>query len=261
MQFFPNDELMQRQINILLVGTGGTGSEVLSGLARLHYAMVATGHEYGLNVVAIDGDNVSAANIGRQPFCPSDIGQNKAIALVTRYNLHYGLRWTARPYALPFDQALLQADFDILITCVDVASVRVKIAKYFRKSKNHRDTLWLDCGNGLSSAQVVCGHLTGLTPTKGGIRLPNIFNLYPELNSVADDNEPSCSVAQALQRQDLFINRMCADLALQILNRLLRHGRIEQHGVFIDLEKLIMKPIDIDPIAWRCLGYSSESMD
>ena len=56
-------------VRINLIGVGGGGSLVLSGLVRLHLAMKSLGHPYGLDVEVWDPDRVSSANIGRQLFC------------------------------------------------------------------------------------------------------------------------------------------------------------------------------------------------
>ncbi len=229
---------------------------MLSGLAKLHYVMRATGHPEGLHVVVIDGDKVSPSNIGRQPFCQTDVGHYKSLALCQRYNLHYGLRWEAYPTYMEDAQILLNRDIDILITCVDRASVRVDLANIYRDSERERNTLWLDCGNGSTAAQVVLGHATKYDPEEGGIRLPNVFDLYPELATVNDDNEPSCSVAEALRHQDLMVNRFTADCAIQILNGLFRHGRINHHGAFIDVGRLTIQAMAIDRNSWASMGYT-----
>ena len=57
-----------------VIGAGGTGSQMLMGLAQLHTAMIALGHPGGLDVTVIDSDQVSEANVGRQMFYPSDVG-------------------------------------------------------------------------------------------------------------------------------------------------------------------------------------------
>ena len=59
-------------VPVTVVGAGGTGGEVMDGLARLHFALKALGHEYGLDVTLIDDDVVSESNIGRQRFSPVD---------------------------------------------------------------------------------------------------------------------------------------------------------------------------------------------
>ena len=52
-------ELLTRAVRVLVVGCGGTGSEIASGLPYLHQAMLAHGHPAGLDVLLLDGDVVS----------------------------------------------------------------------------------------------------------------------------------------------------------------------------------------------------------
>ena len=69
--------LLRGQVSVALVGCGGVGSQVLTGLARLHKALVSLGHPGGLHVTAFDPDTVSESNVGRQLFSPADVGINK----------------------------------------------------------------------------------------------------------------------------------------------------------------------------------------
>lgn len=82
------------RVTVNLVGAGGTGSQVLSALARMDYALYKLGHP-GLYVRVYDDDVVTDANIGRQLFRGADIGQNKANVLVTRINTFFGVDWEA----------------------------------------------------------------------------------------------------------------------------------------------------------------------
>lgn len=70
--------------SVVVVGCGGTGSAVLSGLPYLHHALLATGHPSGLKVYAIDGDRVSDTNCVRPPFTLSEIGLYKVHVLMQR---------------------------------------------------------------------------------------------------------------------------------------------------------------------------------
>jgi len=90
-------ELLQRQVRVLAVDCGGTGSTVVGGLPYLHQSLLARGHPGGLHVTVIDGDTISATNCIRQPFARSEIGLNKAVVLVNRLNMFWGLRWDAVP--------------------------------------------------------------------------------------------------------------------------------------------------------------------
>src|ERR1035438_10120069 len=72
-------ELLERQVRVLAVGCGGTGSAVVAGLPYLHQSLMAHGHPGGLHVTVVDGDIISPTNCIRQPFARSEIGLNKSI--------------------------------------------------------------------------------------------------------------------------------------------------------------------------------------
>ena len=84
----------QHPVTVNVIGAGGTGSQVLTCLARLDTALRGLGHP-GLFVTVYDSDTVTEANIGRQLFSPSDTGLNKAQCLVTRVNNFFGNGWRA----------------------------------------------------------------------------------------------------------------------------------------------------------------------
>src|SRR6202007_2741932 len=85
--------LLQKKVQVTVVGCGGTGSAMASGLPYLHQAMVALGHPHGLDVTLVDGDRISRTNCVRQPFSESEIGLHKSTVLATRINLSWGLGW------------------------------------------------------------------------------------------------------------------------------------------------------------------------
>ena len=90
----------QHPVTVNLIGAGGTGSQELTCLARLDTALRGLGHP-GLFVTLYDPDTVTEANIGRQLFGPSDLGQNKAQCLVTRINNFFGNDWKAQADIYP----------------------------------------------------------------------------------------------------------------------------------------------------------------
>ena len=67
----------QHPVTVNIIGAGGTGSQVLTCMARLDVTLRALGHP-GLFVTLYDPDTVTGANIGRQLFSPSELGLNKA---------------------------------------------------------------------------------------------------------------------------------------------------------------------------------------
>src|SRR5688572_19591634 len=83
-------------ILVNLIGVGGTGSQVLSSLARINISLVQLGHP-GVYVRAFDNDIISPANIGRQLFSQSELGLYKSVALINRLNRFFGTNWKAVP--------------------------------------------------------------------------------------------------------------------------------------------------------------------
>src|SRR5258706_14250927 len=123
--------LLQKKVQVTVVGCGGTGSAIAAGLPYLHQAMVALGHPHGLDVTLVDGDRISRSNCVRQPFSVSEIGLYKATVLATRINLFWGLGWKGSPHFL--DEGW-RGERDILIWCVDFRQARDTIMK----SHGHR---------------------------------------------------------------------------------------------------------------------------
>lgn len=59
------------------------------------------------------------------------------------------------------------------------------------------------------------------------------------------DSGPSCSLAEALERQDLFINSTLAQLGCGILWKMFRNGVIEHNGLYLNLDTMKVNPIII----------------
>lgn len=237
--------LFHGEVRVALIGCGGNGAQMLTGLARLDRALRALGG-HGLQVTAYDGDTVSTANVGRQLFYPSDVGANKAVTLVTRLNAGFGLSWHAKPqHATP--QNGYHGREDLVITCVDSAAARTQIGGCL--SHPDHNPYWLDLGNRAEDGQVVLGqmHATGKQ-----LRLPHVLDLFPEIaaGTILDDDVPSCSLAEALERQALFVNDAVVTQAKEILWRMFRTGQLEWHGAFINTRLGRVTPLAINPKAW-----------
>lgn len=244
-------------LNIHLVGAGGNGSLMAGGLARLSLALAALGKP-GLHVTVFDPDTITEANIGRQAFTPADVGQNKAITLVHRLNCFYNLGWEASPNLYsPGDKLRISAP-DMIIGCVDTKKARREIGKALGKSYN---CYWLDLGNDADQGQVVLGQNSRGLGSRNAYRLPTVLELFPEMakTNAKEDNAPSCSLAEALEKQDLFINQAVATFALNLLWHLLRHGWINYHGGFINCKTGRTAPIAIDHETWARMGYRPET--
>ena len=106
---------------------------------------------------------------------------------------------------------------------------------------------WLDLGNSASSGQFVLGQPKNSVNRKKKDRLPTVAELYPEIlkRDKKEDDEPSCSAAEALTRQGPFINHNLAYLALGMLTQLLRHGSVSYQGGFCNLATGRLTPLPI----------------
>jgi len=249
-------------VTINLVGCGGTGSQVLNNLARTHLALRALGHR-GFHVTAWDGDEVSDANIGRQLFVRGDIGVNKALALITRINRFYTLGWTA--HSRYWKDPEREQHANITISCVDNVRTRrmvleglVKQDKATLKYKDRRvddphiPFYWLDCGNNKDKGQIILGNVRPIPqpkPTKEFTtqeNLPNLFDIFPDMERhEGKESGPSCSLAQALHKQDLFINSTLAQFATHLIWKMFRNARLQYHGVFLNLDTMQTNPLKV----------------
>lgn len=237
--------LGNRAIKVVLVGCGGNGAQMLMGLASLDTALRAISTR-SLDVTIVDDDTVSEANLGRQPFYRCDIGSSKVRTLTERINLAHGLDWTAlhgrAPEAVKLDGA------DLIITCVDTASARRSIGTALAAARN-APTYWMDLGNRAGDGQFLLGCPSREVETDHS-SLPTVLEYFPEIadETLPDDDAPSCSMAEALERQSLFVNRVVASHALALLFDLLGRGSIGHAGAFINIATGQSVPIPL-PIA------------
>lgn len=239
-------------ITVDLVGCGGNGSIMMSCLASIHSALVALGKP-GLTVTAYDDDEVSEANLGRQLFSPADLYCNKADVLVTRFNRIFGTCWESVPERYKFDK-----ETNIIITCTDNIESRKYISKHFGKQEaktlhgtadEHRNYYWLDMGNTQTSGQAILGSAEIHQPKSSRFdtveQLPTMTDMFKLSKADEKNSGPSCSLAEALSKQDLFINRSVATMAADILWRLLKEGHIENHGFFLNLTEMRTVPVEV----------------
>lgn len=236
------------KITVNLIGVGGTGSQMLSSLGRIDHALHQLGHP-GIHVRAYDPDIVTEANIGRQLFAYSDIGLNKAEVLVTRMNRFFGIDWEAMPEE--FNSA---NPANITISCVDSVKSRKAIAAALSKADDRfeymKQMYWLDFGNTTNSGQVILGTLSDIKQPKSRkfktvASLPTITEVF-DLSQVREkDSGPSCSLAEALRKQDLFINSSLCQLGSALLWKLLSTGSVDYRGLYLNLETMNVNPIKL----------------
>ncbi len=247
-------------ITVNLIGAGGTGSQVLTALARMNHALTKLNHA-GLSVRLWDDDVITEANLGRQLFAESELGLHKSVALINRINRFFGTNWKAETQKFVKDDlGKLQSNMksEIYISCVDSVKSRFDIAEILNEMKINKGyyrnqcKYWMDFGNSQFTGQV-------LLSTIGNIKQPNskkyetmeslpfITEEFGELLKIseAEDNTPSCSLAEALEKQDLFINSTLAQMGSSLLWSLFRNGMTENRGFFLNLKEFKTQPIKL----------------
>jgi PRTRC genetic system ThiF family protein len=263
----------EHRVGVLLAGCGGTGSRVLGNLARMDFALRALGPP-GLYVVAADPDHVQEHNLGRQIFGLADIGRNKAAVAVTRVNRYFSLDWrsTPRPVCMEslsdFQSDMFSGHMPVIITCLDSVLGRKEtgcwLGIYGQGGCGHvtwgtAPAYWLDFGNGRDTGQVVLGTAHGVkqpdSAHKTAPKLPHVLELFPRMAGESAGNAPTCSMARSLMHQDLFVNSALADLGVNLVWRLLRHGFLEVHGFFMNVAACEARPIRVSRAAWERFGY------
>ena len=246
--------------NLGLIGAGGTGSQVLTALARMNHALTELNHA-GLSVRLWDDDVIAEANLGRQLFAESELGLYKSVALINRANRFFGTNWKAETQKFEKDDlGRLQSSMksEIYISCVDSVKSRFDIAEILNELKMDKSyyrnqyKYWMDFGNSQFTGQV-------LLSTIGNIKQPNskkyetVENLpfiteeFGDLLKVSEleDDTPSCSLAEALEKQDLFINSVLAQMGSSLFWNLFRNGLTENRGFFLNLKNFQSQPIKL----------------
>ena len=68
--------------------------------------------------------------------------------------------------------------------------------------------------------------------------------------AAGEDDLPSCSAREALERQEPFINQTLAASALAMLSRLFRYGKLGHYGGFFNAQTGRMSALPIDSQMW-----------
>lgn len=247
-------------VMVNLIGAGGTGSQVLTALARMNQSLIALQHP-GLMVRVFDDDTVTEANLGRQLFSHSETGLNKAVALMNRLNRFFGTNWKAIPYKYS-KKTLLSIDekyrASITISCVDTVEARFEIAEILccsaaaAKETIHQPVYWMDFGNSRHTGQVILSTIGNVPQpaSKKFIPVENLPFITDEFKDLLQqfgqtDDTPSCSLAEALSKQDLFINSALANMGASLLWQLFRDGMIVNRGFFLNLNEFRTQPLKV----------------
>lgn len=238
--------------DIVVVGLGGTGSQLARSVARMIYDLRQRSIKPP-SVTFIDPDIIENKNVGRQMFTPADVGQYKAEVLARRFSHALGLQinWLNEAFDAEWvgDDRQRHRQEVIIMGAVDNHMARAEISK--------ADAVWIDCGNHYSSGQVVIGNTSdfGQLFLPGNMHggkmryLPNVTTLFPQMLEPEAEPQPqadlSCAELVETGQQHLLINDMIAGIGAQYLYKLLHRQAITTFMTFVDIESLVMRSVPI----------------
>lgn len=248
-----------RLIRLVLVGCGGTGSWLSSGIARLAWELQRIGRK--VEVQFWDFDRIEAQNVSRQCFSPCEVSMYKAEVLALRYAAAWGVEITS--YLQPFDPRRLepgvhsystyhQRPLTVLLGAVDNATARRTIATALENNDQHAPCVWwIDAGNSQASCQVLIGSHNQPKELQHAFNLscnalPSPILQHPELLQPLPEELPdvsarmSCAELVAANVQSVTINKLAASLAEDALIRLLT-GKLPYFAAYADQESCTVR--------------------
>lgn len=237
------------KFNIIVIGCGGTGGNLIPMLTRLTYSFMNTRiGKKKIKLTLVDGDIVEEKNLFRQPFTKHDVGKNKAQVFAERYGGAFGMELSYVPTYLNSNKDVrgLFRTFDnwylnIIISCLDNDESRTYIYNAYKK---HLGTgIWIDAGNEKTSGQVVMG-----IKKDGKTILPCVVDLYPEVleKKTVLYNPDGCSRALPedvkRQSQNLITNATAAVTILNFISNILLGEELKTYAVDFNTEHIHTKP-------------------
>jgi PRTRC genetic system ThiF family protein len=223
---------------IIVVGLGGTGSQLARCLARLLYHRQQQ-RQHIPEVLFVDPDVIELHNVGRQMFTPAEVGQPKAAVLARRFNLALGLQIAA--CCEPVDSQKHLPRGSLVCGCVDNHRARAELAR-------GSGFVWLDTGNGYDFGQVVVGNCGDAEQVRRGLKqaqngrcayLPHAGLVFPALLQPEPEvpTAPPLSCAELVIRdeQQMFVNDFVATTAAQYLYCLLNREPLTTFATFLNL--------------------------
>jgi PRTRC genetic system ThiF family protein len=227
---------------------------------EMNHSLVALGHA-GLQVRLWDDDIVTEANLCRQRFADSETGLYKTVALINRANRWSGTNWKAETKKFARDslgRLPKNAAASIFIACVDSVKARFEIADILKALDNNRyysnrPRYYIDFGNAQNTGQVILSTIRNIPqpPSQKYEAIENLPMITEEFGdllqqSEQQDDSPSCSAAEALEKQDLYINASLAQMGCSLLWSMFRNGLIQHRGFFLNLKNFRAQAIEID---------------
>lgn len=228
-------EKKKARISVLVVGTGGTGTALLSTLTQMlsNY----DGDNVALGIC--DGDIVEKKNLARQIFSDDQIGMNKATAIAETILESRGVKVCTFTNFLE-DERALDAAFarldsttgwylekvHVLVSCVDNLKTRDVFEKWF---SGESTCVYVDSANEEYHGEVVYA-----VKNKRKIISPPRSKVFPSFKSLLKKevknlkfrSEQDCLTRSISSPQHITTNKMAGLLCAGALIRLIECGQV-----------------------------------
>lgn len=234
---------LNRPVEIVIIGAGGTGGYVIPHLYRIAYAS-----NRPCRIIIADGDIVEEKNLIRQNFAECDVGENKAQVMAQRYSEVFGIETEYIPDFIEDEERLyellhLESQYGypkpigILIGAVDNNRSRVMCHNVFNRLN---DIIYIDSGNGEYTGQVVCGVKMG-----GRVISKPVAKVYPDILTDTEKfpSELSCAERSVSAPQTIAANIFASTAISSMLYYLLIEGRLQNNRLAFSSRKLLMKSV------------------
>lgn len=240
------------RLSIFMVGCGGTGSFAALHLGRLVWALRG---RVQVSLVFVDPDRIEMKNVGRQNFCPAEVGTFKALSLAERVSRAFGIKvWgiTER-----FGKRILDefrcSQFDnegltVVVGAVDNGAARRDIARACHGDQRYR-TWWVDAGNGLDGGQVLVGNRPDERPVLvpgfcAGLPFPSVQEPGLFEDQVVEERL-GCADLLAMGAQSLMINQAMGGWLVNYVYRLVLARDLDVMGTYINLRSGSVRSVPI----------------
>ncbi len=226
----------RHKLTISVHGVGGTGSFLLSKLARLNVVLQTINNHPGLHVIAYDHDIIESHNFVRSTFSPSDSGMPKASTIITRINRYYGLKWEG----VDEKRTKLNDATNIIFLCVDSLKARKDIISK-TKLNGYHNTSYLYCfdvGNDTDHGQIIVSSTDNIVKNKHKNNVQKMKYSW-ELFDIKDTPDvPSCSMKESLSAQSVFINEAMALYTAEMFKDFILSPKLTYNSIFVNLKEI-----------------------
>lgn len=229
--------------HIVVVGCGGTGSNLVPHLCQQAYSLKSE----KITITLADEDLVEPGNIGRQFFIEPDVGNNKARVLQMRYHGAWGVDVSYHPHYIRDAETLKRLleppsthgnrpVLPILVGCVDNNVSRRVMDTVFKESKN---LVYIDVGNSELTGQGIVAMRHG-----GRTLLKPPSHYFREILTDQDEIAMGGTCGRNVVKvpQSLIANLWAAATALSFINNVVGLKDLPSYMATFNTHNCVVKP-------------------